>query len=239
MGDKAVLGTTTGEFFQPVRLHYRIADGNGLSQAFQKLGCVKHDPPRQRWVWLYDDEAKGLQFKHSYAQIAKDLRPIVLGSFFQRTSDTLLLDLRSFERAKQAIPFFDKHIPRSAAKVTEAEVANNLYSEADNPQLSPQDVFDHQDSTLHDPEAEMQRLGELAAQARGPRAKLDIVLKAIQSAASQSLPGIERIPIHYYEDGIQPFTLVLDLRQIVAFEHWTGNTGYTLFDAIKSATKSM
>jgi hypothetical protein len=237
MDDKPVLATITGECFQPVRLHYRVVDGQGLLQAFKKLRCVEHDPKWQRWVWLYDHEAKGLKFKKSYAQISKDLRPIVLGSFFQRTSDTLLLDLRSFERAKQAIPFFDKHIPRSAAKVTAAEVANKLYSVADNPQLSPEDVFDHRDSTIRDPEAEMQRLGELAAQARGPQARLDIALKAIQSAAGQPLPAIERIPIHYYEDGIQAFTLVLNLRQIVAIEHWTGNTGYTLSDAIKSTMK--
>ena len=206
-------------------------------QAFEKLRCVDHDPPRQRWVWLYSDEARSLQFKQSHAQIGKELHPIVIGSFFHRTDDQLLLDLRSCERAKLAIPFFDKHIPRSVARVTEAEVANKLYS-TDNPQLTPADLFDHQISTSRDPEAEIKRIAELVAKGRGPAAKLTIALKAIRSAAEETLPEIERIPVHYYEDGIQGFDFALRLRQIIAMQHWSGNSTYTLSDAIKSITKS-
>jgi hypothetical protein len=238
LADKSVLATITGELFQPVRLHYRVFDDKGLLQALTKLSCVKHDPPRQRWVWLYEDEARGLSFKQSYAQISEKLRPIVLGSLIHRTSDTLLLDLRSHERAMAAIPFFDKHIPRGVAKVTEAEVANKLYS-TDNPQLSPEDVFDHQPATVRDPEAEFQRLAEQVKQGRSFRARLDILLKAFQSATQKPLPETERIPVHYYEDGIGGFTLALTLRQIVAREHWSGNTKYTLSDAITATTKSM
>jgi hypothetical protein len=237
MTDKPILATITGDFFQPVRLHYRVFNSKGLLQAFSKLNCVKHDPPRQRWTWLYEDEAKGLTFRQSYAQISGKLRPIVLGSFFHRTDDMLLLDLRSCERAMAAIPFFDEYIHRGVAKVTEAEVTNKLYSAAE--RLSPEDVFDHQPSTIRDPKAELRRLTELMTQGGSPGARLDIALKAIQSAAQQPLPETERIPVHYYEDGIGGFKLVLTLRQIVAREHWSGNAKYTLFDAIKATTKAM
>ena len=40
----------------------------------------------------------------------------------------MILDLRSVEPAWTAIPFFDKYIPRSVAKVIEAEVVNRLFS---------------------------------------------------------------------------------------------------------------
>ncbi len=53
--------------------------------------------------------------------------PIVIGSFFLRNGDELLLDLRSFERAIKAIPFFDKHIGPDAARVTYAAVVNRLF----------------------------------------------------------------------------------------------------------------
>ena len=66
MANKPILATVTGEFFQPVRLHYRVLDGKGLLQAFDKLRCVDHDPARRRWVWMYADEARSLQFKQSY-----------------------------------------------------------------------------------------------------------------------------------------------------------------------------
>ena len=137
--------------------------------------------------------------------------------------------------AKLAIPFFDKHIPRSVARVTEAEVANKLYS-LDNPQLSPADLFDHHVSTSRDPEAELKRLAELVANGRDVGAKLDIALKAIQSAAEETLPEIERIPVHFYEDGIQGFELALRIRQIIAMQHWSGNSAYTLSDAVRSIT---
>ena len=238
MANEAAMGTITGEVFQPVRLHYRVLDDNALAQAFKKLRCVEHDPPRERWVWLYEHEARGLQFTHSYDDIKKELRPIIIGSFFQRPNDTLMLDLRSCERAILAVPFFDKHIPRGVAKVMEAEVANSLYS-LDNPQLSPADVFDHQTSTSRDPEAEMKRLAELITKGSGIRARFNIMMKAVHSATEQPLPEVERIPVHYYEDGIDGFKLALTVRQIMAREHWSGNTAYTLSDAIREVTGSM
>src|SRR5207249_846422 len=122
MAERQLLATMTGERFQPVRLHYRIHDHKGLLAAFDKLRCVQYDATQQRWVWLYDDEAKHLSFQHSYAQIPKRYRPMIIGSLFVRTEDKLLLDLRSCERAILALEFFDKHIPRSVAEVTEVEV---------------------------------------------------------------------------------------------------------------------
>jgi hypothetical protein len=237
MADKTILGTITGELFQPVRLHYQVLDGKGLLKAFEKLRCVEHDPPRQRWVWKYADEAKSLEFKHSYAQLPKELHPIVLGSFFHRAEDQLLLDLRSCERAKLAIPFFDKHIPRSVARVTEAEIANKLYS-TDNRQLSPADLFDRQVTKSRDPEDELKRIAEAVANVRGLRARFNVALKAMMSAAEETLPEIERIPVHYYEDGMQGFELALRLRQIIAMQHFSGNTAFTLSDAVALITKS-
>src|SRR2546423_985520 len=131
MAEKQLMATVTGEPFQPVRLHYRLLDHKGLLRAFRKLRCIDYDPSGKRWVWLYEHEAKGLRFKRSYPQLPRHLKPIVIGSFFLRTDDELLLDLRSCERAVQAIPFFDRHIPRSVIEVIEAEIANKLFP-ADN-----------------------------------------------------------------------------------------------------------
>src|SRR6185295_3676577 len=94
-----LLATVTGEHVQPVRLHYRVVDDKALLRIFTKLRCVDHDPSRERWVWLYDYEARKLHFQQSYPQIARHLHPIVIGSFFLRDKGQLLLDLRSCERA--------------------------------------------------------------------------------------------------------------------------------------------
>jgi hypothetical protein len=239
MADEPLLATVTGESFQPVRLHYRVFDHEGLERIFKKLCCLDYDATQQRWVWLYDHEAKSLRFRQSYAQIPKHLHPLVIGSFFLRSKDKLLLDLRSCERATLAIPFFDKHLPRSVTKVTEAEVVNKLFSATANAKLTPHGLFDHQGSTCRDPEAAMQRVIERIAHVQDPDEKLQIALENLESEAKQPLPEIERFAVHYYEEGIQGFEIALRFRQIVAMQHWLGNTGYTFFDVFQSMRNSM
>src|SRR4051794_21355298 len=91
MADQPLLATMTGEHFQPVRLHYKVLDRTGLLRAFEGLRCLEHDPGRKRWVWLYAHEARRLRFQKSHAQFPKDVHPIVIGSFFLRSKETLLL----------------------------------------------------------------------------------------------------------------------------------------------------
>jgi len=239
MADQPLLATLTGEHFQPVRLHYKVLNRPGLLRAFEKLSCVDYDPTGKRWVWLYSDEAKKLRFSPSYAQFPKDLHPIVIGAFFLRTPETLLLDLRSCERAILAIPFFDRHLPRRLVKLEDAEVVNRLFAATEtNQKLTPDALFDRQTSSALDPVSLLRRLAEKTAGVRDPEEKAAIFLEALKSRAKGPLPEIERFPTHYAEDGIEGFKLALRLRQSVAMEHWLGNSEYTLGDAIKSLTKT-
>ncbi len=191
MSDKVLMSTITGDHFQPVRLHYHVHDQQQLLAALRKLRCLDDDRPRKRWVWLLEHEARDLPFKVHYSQIPSHLRPIIIGSIYLRPQGSMLLDLRSCERALLAIPFFDQHIPREVARVTQGEIVTQLFS-TENPKLSPEDLFDGRVST-----------------------------------------GIDRIPIHYYEDGIGGFQLAVRVRQIVATQHWLGNTRFTMMDAIR------
>ena len=98
MNQKTVLANITGELFQPVRLHYQVLEQAGLERALEKLRRLEHDSPRKRRVWLYDHEARTLRFPKSFPEIPETLRPIVIGSFYRRQEDQLILDLRSCER---------------------------------------------------------------------------------------------------------------------------------------------
>jgi hypothetical protein len=238
MHQKPVLANITGELFQPVRLHYQVLEQAGLERALEKLRCLEHDSPRRRRVWLYDHEARSLRFPKSFTEIPENLRPIVIGSFYRRQEDQLILDLRSCERAVAAIPFFDKHLSRTVAKVTQAEVVNKLFSVAGNEKLTPEQLFDHGTSTFIDPAALQQSLVAQVARGRNPLGKMKILMEEMDKRSKQPLPEIERLPVHYYEEGIDSFTAALRLRQIVAMQHWLGNTEYTMFDAIKTPTTS-
>jgi hypothetical protein len=239
MADQSLLATMTGEHFQPVRLHYRVLNRTGLLRAFVKLRCLDYDPTRKRWVWLYAHEAKRLRFLRSYAQFPKDLHPIVIGAFFLRSKETLLLDLRSCERAMAAIPFFDTHLPRKLVELEDAEVVNRLFpATKTNLNLTPDALFDPQIGTGIAPEALVQRLTEKVAHIQDPEERFKIALEDLQSGANEPLPEIERFPVHYAEDGIEGFKLALRLRQVVAMQHWLGNPEYTLGDAIQSLART-
>ena len=186
MADQPLLGTLTGEHFQPVRLHYRVLNHPGLLRAFEKLRCLEYDAPRKRWVWLYDHEAKKLRFQRSYAQFPKELRPIVIGAFFLRTEKTLLLDLRSCERALLAIPFFDTQLPRKLVELGDAEIVNRLFPlTKTNQQLTPDALFDRQIGTGIDPAALVQRLAKKAADIADPEEKRKMILEDFKAFTSR------------------------------------------------------
>jgi len=166
----------------------------------------------------------------------------VIGAFFLRTKETLLLDLRSCERALLAIPFFDTHLPRKLVALEHAEIVNRLFPVTkENQLLTPDALFDRQVGTGIDPAALVQRLAKKAADIADPEEKRKMILEAFKdftSRAEEPLPQIERLPVHYAEDGIGGFKLALQVRQIVAMQHWLGNPGYTLSDAIESLIKT-
>src|SRR4051794_9765948 len=60
--EKQSIQTLTGELFQPIRLYYRLHNRSAVQVVFNKLHCMEFDKPDKRWVWVYDDEAKKLQF---------------------------------------------------------------------------------------------------------------------------------------------------------------------------------
>lgn len=201
--EKLLQMTVTGEVVQPIRLYYQIVDKKRLIDRFKQLRCMDLDRTNNRWVWLYSHESKILKFKKSYQSIPKEMHPIVIGSFFLRNRDELLLDLRSFERAIEAIPFFDKYIGRAVARITYAAVVNRLFDAKE--QFSPNlDVFFCSDDMT-------------------------------ENDMEESVPEVEEFPLHFYEDGITSIEAVLRMRQIMAFEHWNGNIGCTLFDVINGA----
>ncbi len=187
MANRSIMATLTGDFFQPVRLCYQVLNQPGLERAFGTLGCLKYDAPRNRWVWLYEDEARTLQFQRSYVEFPKELRPIVIGTFFMRAEDTLLLDLRSCERALVAIPFFDKHLTRKLVNLKDAEIVNQLFPlTKENQQLTPDSLFDAQVSTLNDPEALLQELKGKALAEPNPLARLKILMAGLEAALKRS-----------------------------------------------------
>lgn len=224
--ERMLQASVIGGIVQPVRLYYHVADEQGLSRALGKLKCVDHDIRGGRWVWLYDDEARKLKIENGFSSIPKQARPIVIGSFYRKAQDAFVLDVRTIERAGQAIPFFDKHVPRSVAKVTHAAIVNRLFEAKE--MLSPNFDSLFRDPTEIDPEKAVESLTSGAA-----------ALLSVQEHASRRLPDVEKFPIHFYEDGIEQFRTTLIMRQMIAMEHWRGNTDYSFDDLLKQTVQGL
>jgi len=234
--EKQLLMTMTGEIHQPVRLYYQVFDQAAVLKVFAKLRCMDEDHDNHRWVWLYHGEAKKLKFQTSYAAIPKKMRPIVLGSFRFGNTEDMSLDVRSWERATQAVVFFDRYLKRSIAQVTHAAIVNRLFASTPSGLPELEDLFAPEQVTEIDGEAMLRRATESLQTIQDPGQRMAMAIAMMEQQSNERLPEVEKFPVHFYEDGITSFENALRLRQIVAFEHWQGHTDYTLGDIIRQVS---
>jgi len=229
--DRQIIKTMTGEIFLPIRLYYNLQSKSGLQARFTNLRCMNYDRAGDRWVWLYDGEAKNLKFSKPYSSIPPHQRPIVLGSFYSRANDQIYLDVGSVGRAVKAVEFFDKHIKRVVAEVEYVALYNKVCSST---KEHPGACFDNLFSEIHidniDPTVE-KKLADANASIKEGR--------IVEMMNAKSFELIEAFPTHYYEDGIHNLESSLIAREAVAVARWSGKADYCLTDFIKDTTKGM
>ena len=225
---KQLMLTTTGEIYQPVRLYYRIFNKSAIESRFRTLRCMDIDMENGRWVWLYIEEARKISFPYPYKQIPNALHPIVIGSFFTKVDDEMYLDIRSIERASEAILFFDKHLDRSFAKVTHAAILNRL--PFDNPKSARfnfDEFFDNDEMVVLNPDQMVDDLEKVTLGVDDINERRLIASDFLKKSLGNDFPDAEKFPVHYYEDGIDLFKDALRLRQTVAFARWQGKENIT------------
>src|SRR2546425_9842498 len=220
--------TTTGEILQLIRLHYEVEDSDKLRAIFASLRCLEYDASQTRWVWLYTAEARTLQFKDRRAA-----DNVVLGEFVFKGQTEVVLNLRSFERATNALVFFDHHMPRTVAHVTAMTVSNRLLSTAEAASLGSLDqYFDHAEVVVTDPASLLHDVEELVARTPDLHERFALLDQYLTDRAHAPVSALERLPVHYYEDGIRAVEALLSIRQVRAMHHWQGNTRYTYQDMV-------
>ena len=230
--DQPITMTWTGELYQLARVHYRLLDRDEVAEAFSKLRCMDFDPDKKRWMWLYHGEARNLEFERPYSKIPKEKHPIVLGSFFSKSQDAMYLDTTSFVRVLKAIVFFDKHLKRSIAEVTDVEVVNRLFSTGRSGLPKHDDLFGKA-GAVSESESPLEEIKQTLLTIDDAEERLSVGLHLLEESAKQPLPEVERMPTHFYEDGIRPFENSLKMRTIIAHQHALGNTEYSMYDLIR------
>jgi hypothetical protein len=221
--------TTTGEIMQLIRLHYEVEDSDKLRALFASLRCLEYDASQARWVWLYTAEARTLSFKDRRAA-----NNVVLGEFVFKGPQEIVLNLRSFERATNALVFFDHHIPRTVARVTAMTVSNRLLSTAEAASLGSLDqYFDHAEVVVTDPASLLHDVEALVARTPDLQERFALLDQYLTDRAHAPVSALERLPVHYYEDGIRAVEALLSIRQVRAMHHWQGHTSYTYQDIVR------
>jgi len=222
--------TTTGEIFQPIRVHYNVKNKVELINEFIKLQCIDHEPIHNRWVWLYVAEARKIQFSNQPPE--KEL--IIIGEFIFKGKDELVLNLRSIERALEAIVFFDQYLSRNNVSVTDITMINRLFDIEEIRSIKSIDyLFERSDVMVRNPDEIIQQLTDIKSKAESEIGRFIEFEHYIQKLVNEPEPEIERFPFNFYENGINSLRFALAQRQKTAIEHWKGNTKYTAMDAIK------
>jgi hypothetical protein len=234
---KQLLMTMTGEIHQPVRLYYEVYDRAAVLKALTKLRCLDEDQDNHRWVWLYHGEAKKLRFHKSYSAIPRQMRPIILGVCRFPSAQDMTLDVRSCERATHAVVFFDRYLARSIARVTHAAIVNRLFPYTTDGLPVLEGLFAQ--VTTIDGEAMLRRLAASLQTIQDPGQRMDMAFALMEQQSQERLPEVEKLPVHFYEDGITSLENALRLRQIVAFEHWRGNMKCTLGEVIQKVSAGL
>ncbi len=195
MLEKKLMVTITGEPFQPTRIHYELYDKVRLQKLFSLQPFMKYDGTVDRWAWLYTGRAKKLTFKTPWKKIPKHLQPIIIGSFFQRATGVMFLEIRSIERTVEAIAFFDRIIPRKVARVTDISIVNRLF-DATRDIHGLSSPLDHlfSNETKIDPEAKLADLKKIIAAGEAVQMDPADIVPMLWKVDDQSIPEVERFP---------------------------------------------
>ena len=232
-----IIKTLTDEFFQPVRLYYVLHNKESLVTHFQQLKCMDYDEEFDAWVLSYNNEAANLGLAVPAKKVPQEAQPLIIATIYIKHNDSVLIDVRSIERAIKLIQFINAHVPRDVAEVTHAGIYNGLIGlgqtsvkklkEAD---IDYDELFD-ETVIANSSEEKLQDHKALVAQ-YGKEEAARIFFQHVEDSAKKPLPKVEKLPLHYYEDGIEKAEMMFTLRQVVALEHFRGNTDFSFYDAV-------
>ncbi|WP_072620323.1 hypothetical protein [Spirulina major] len=236
---RLLAATRTGEFSQPIRLYYRISKQKTVLGALKKLRCVYYEKPLKRWRWMYEYEAKKIRFDIPYQKVPKEHRPLILGDFFFPSETEMVIDLRSFQRATEAIVFFDRRINRRVATLERVRLVNQLF-DGNQPdtieQLTPpyDHFFEHRDD-IYIPDIAKMEADMDAITAQYPddwEQRSEAFTAYLEANTPQKSPLIEELPANFYEDGIESLAIALAMRTMEAKAHWDGDESFTKMDVM-------
>lgn len=234
--EKTLVKTLTDELFQPMRLYYTVHDKARLENCLKHLKCMKYDGELDDWVVEYGDETAKIGLAVSPKKVPKHAQPLIIATIYIEHETTMLVDVRSIERAKKLIEFINKHVPKTTAEITHAAIYNKLITISGGDikenigDIDYDEIFNQKNITVIDPEKAIQDANEIAKKYSDKEKRLEAMMQKTQDEAKKPLPSVEKFPVHFYEDGIHSFEMSCRMRQMIAMKHYFGDESYSFYD---------
>ena len=234
--NKIIVKTLTNKFFQPIRLYYIVHNKVALENTFRKLSCFNFDEKLLDWVLEYSNEAESIGLNVTPNQVPKNAQPLVIATLYLDDKHTMLIDVRSVERAVALIKFINSHIPKNVSEITHAAIYNKLITVSNdsyNKEINDVDydeIFNSKNIFVRDPDQAITESTAIAEKYDNNDDKINALLKHSEENSKKSLPTTEKFPVHFYEEGIEHFATSCQMRQMIAMKHCAGEKNYSFYD---------
>ena len=231
---QTIVMTHTGEPQQPVRLYWKVKNRAALVAVFRALKCVEEDADWSgRWIWLYADEASGIELAKRPNEVPEGYRPIALSRIALPEKDKLVMRFLSPERAIAAARFFAPRFGQNAIP-DRFRILNRLVtSDEATWALTYADTLLDQNVTIIDPEVEAKRVDALLDAAPTVAERRRVYEADFKARRDRDVPDVEDFPLAMEEETpeFRDLSICLRLRATRAIERWSGKP-VTLRDII-------
>ena len=201
--DNILVTTMTHELFQPMRLYYCVHNRKKLDAQLKKLKCVDYYEESDEWAILYTDEVANIQLGLPPEKVPPEAQPLIIARLHMSDEHSMIIDVRSIERASKILEFIHHHIPRKIAEVTHAAIYNQLIT-ADSPEgamlVDFSEIFNEKNITLIDPDKTMAEMEEIAALYEDKREALVVATEKTLENSRKPLPKVEKFPLYLYDE---------------------------------------
>lgn len=240
--EKILIKTLTNELFQPMRLYYIIHNKDRLEDCFKGLKCLKYHNELNDWVVEYADEAAKIGLSVAPNKVPKKVQPLIIATIYIENDTTMFIDVRSIERASKLIEFINKYVSKNIAEITHAAIYNQLVTTFDTKEsindIDYDDIFNQENVTVIDPEKTIREMNEFAEKYQNQEDRIQALMERTQENAKKPLPKVEKFPVYFYEEGIESFSTSCQMRQMIAMEHYYGETDYSFYDLTQEFFKN-
>jgi hypothetical protein len=227
MTTPTLLLTTTGEPYQPVRLHWTVPGRAYAQKRLETLDCVGLDAESKALCLWQLAEANELQLGAGFPSTespARDGRQVILGTFRFPASGSLVLEVRSFTRAIVLARML-RPVLGPKAKLTRARVLNRWFEAREAADGLPAlDRCLDRDVTVIRWEETADELDAFVARGRTPEERQALHSEWSESRRHGDIPLVEDFPCHPEDEDehMSDLAFTLDLRLSRAQLHWIG-----------------